>query len=595
MSKQTQWLFETPTVSIGKVEREQAEDCPIDSDVTREVVARFPRHQKSVESLPREERAKIDKIASLVVRSLHLRCKPILMINVFGYSDRDQQRGSKFEYQLSCERALEVKKALIKSINNKTISDQVFLQVIPMGAKQPVLKNPKTENERLQNRRVEIVPIVSVMTNPSLNQKVEEILRYIQSEARKKSFQQKTADNSNFSKVVYSRYLQTYLESQNTATAAGAIAAIARQNTSGFVTEVCGRGDFDNWERATPYFNSPFKQALGRIPGFQWLPSSFGGAATEILKVVNRRTLSHIDVPFLLGRHNINWLDCSTREKYKVGQDTDLFVNDTINESQLMHWATGVKYAYLGQERLRELFIGYELWHLEQWDVFGLDPLNDLIAEDAGRYMATQIKALRMNKQNYIDTLNKSFVQARAWVGAMLRLRHNQLDRQIKATIPPSTYFHWQQEISPVSPQHPYQLPSIRLMISNGMPISEVKTSQLVARYIEVYTLLFEADTWEKKNGKISLSLLQRQIVSVNLDSVFRKLAQAEEGKLPASLRLQILPKSRAVAREAESEFGNWFYGCAPCVKGWKICHKPIVPDDNRCKYLAFNTWLCRC
>jgi hypothetical protein len=177
---------------------------------------------------------------------------------------------------------------------------------------------------------------------------------------------------SAFATVLDSRYLSSYLGASSAATATAAIGAISAQNTSGAVTTVCGEADF--WESNTPGFNGGAVPAgLRRIPGLGWLPATFG-AATEVLTVANRGSLSHLDVPFLIGRRTLDPLDCAT--VMTRSSDPDLQANNGINESQLMHWATGVKYADLGRDHLRELFIAYELWHLELWDVFGHDPIK---------------------------------------------------------------------------------------------------------------------------------------------------------------------------------------------------------------------------
>ena len=78
-----------------------------------------------------------------------------------------------------------------------------------------------------------------------------------------------------------------------------------------------------------------------------------------------RRLMRLIDVPFLVGDANLS-----------EGGDSD-FLRGGKNWSNVMHWATGVKYGNLPADALRELFLGYELYHLEGWDVFAEDALND--------------------------------------------------------------------------------------------------------------------------------------------------------------------------------------------------------------------------
>jgi hypothetical protein len=85
--------------------------------------------------------------------------------------------------------------------------------------------------------------------------------------------------------------------------------------------------------------------------------------------------------------------------------------DNSKNESQLMHWATGVRFSQISRDRLREVFLAYEKFHLEQWDVFGPDPLNDMIAEEAGRHMGAQIRSLRMNRNNFITILDEGFAK----------------------------------------------------------------------------------------------------------------------------------------------------------------------------------------
>jgi hypothetical protein len=394
-------------------------------------------------------------------------------------------------------------------------SGRIALTTETLGEGQPI------SGDAASNRRVEVCLPIST----DVERDVEDILQYIRRQARAAAARPRGINpRSRFARVVASRYLRRYLATPTSATASAAIAAIGRQNTSGRVTPVCGEPDF--WEASTPAFNGgPIPPVLRRVPGFTWLPPTFG-AATDILTVANRRSLAFIDVPWLLGRRTLDLLDCRTRPVR--GRDPDLQANNSINESQLMHWATGVRYAGLGQDRLRDLFLAYELWHLELWDVFGGDPINDLIAEDAGRHMAGEITGLRMNRSNYLPTLDEGFRQARAWVGALLRLRQSALDRQIKAEIPPSAFIHWTQEVPPTDPQHPFKVPSIRQMLASGMSTEAVKASNLVRRYIEVYTLLFEADLWEATRGRVPTTLLQRRMAEGSMNPLFRAAAAAE-------------------------------------------------------------------
>lgn len=112
----------------------------------------------------------------------------------------------------------------------------------------------------------------------------------------------------------------------------------------------------------------------------------------------------------------------------------------------------------------------------------------------------------------------------------------------------------------------------------------EVLNSKLVARYTEVYTLPLETAVWERANGPVSLTDLQIQMVNGTLDEFFRRMAAQEQGAP--------LPPSQESEGEPESE---WFQGCTPCIRGQKICHKSIVPDDGKCHPLWFDNWVCYC
>lgn len=59
--------------------------------------------------------------------------------------------------------------------------------------------------------------------------------------------------------------------------------------------------------------------------------------------------------------------------------------------------------------------------------------------------------------------------------------------------------------------------------------------------------------------------------------------------------RLGMLQSEALYEDEGEAEFGDLIYGCTPCVRGWKLCHKSIVPDDGSCTYVGWDNWTCRC
>src|SRR5262249_11296081 len=81
-----------------------------------QTVRGFSRYQRTVESLPGTERAKVDDVAKYVFASFRPGCTPILTVDIVGHADTDLQKGHKFEQDISVERALSVETYLQKSV-----------------------------------------------------------------------------------------------------------------------------------------------------------------------------------------------------------------------------------------------------------------------------------------------------------------------------------------------------------------------------------------------------------------------------------------------------------------------------------------------
>ena len=363
---------------------------------------------------------------------------------------------------------------------------------------------------------------------------VTQVLERIRAEARSRAAAvRRFSPSDRFVQVLSSRYLDRYLPAPTPNAGQEAIARIAAQNTSGAVTTICGRPD--RWEEMTPHLNNVSVPGLQNVPGLGGLLDNVG-AATAIISVANRRDLDHIDGPYLLGRHDVDMLDCAAR--INAALDPDLQGGNDINESQLMHWATGVRYHEWSQERIRDLFLAYELWHLELWDVFGRDPINDLIAEDAGWQLAQGLRTGTVSSANLVTELDRYFGNARAWVGALLAIRRNALDAQITAEVAPTAHIHWTlQDIDASMVDHPYRSPSIRQMLRDGQSVEQVMQTRLAQNYVAVYTLIIEAET----NAQ-HVSGLQRMMAAGDLDWAFR----AAGGDAPVT---SPLPSTSGLAR----------------------------------------------
>ena len=222
--------------------------------------------------------------------------------------------------------------------------------------------------------------------------------------------------------------------------------------------------------------------------------------------------IDHIDVSFLVGEANLS-----------KEADADFFGGGK-NLSQMMHWATGVKYAHLPRNALRELFIGYEFWHLEGWEVFGEDAINDLIAEEQGRMLGRRLAAADIKSgAELVRKIDSDFREARAWVGAMLRLRRDEFDALILAEEPSKARYWWRR--GPFVPPWGRRgdAKSIKQLLEEGQTVGEVYKSRLVEHLIPIYTLIYEVDEWERRNGRVGLTSLMVKIVEGKYDDQFRR------------------------------------------------------------------------
>jgi hypothetical protein len=126
---------------------------------TRVTVSGFPQYSNSVELLPGSEQVKIRKIAKLIIRSFRPRSQPIVAVRLVGHADFDplsERREAGFMMRSSRARALAVKRALERLINNRAISSRIAWDLRGVGASQLAVRNPTTEAGRRHNRRVEI-------------------------------------------------------------------------------------------------------------------------------------------------------------------------------------------------------------------------------------------------------------------------------------------------------------------------------------------------------------------------------------------------------------------------------------------------------
>jgi hypothetical protein len=368
--------------------------------------------------------------------------------------------------------------------------------------------------------------------------KTLEVLAFIKTEAAARAKVPGSIDTgSRFYQRLTTKYLADYFASPTAAKGKEAAEERIGAPLEGAMADVGGhvqlvvrtkggawRLPVDDWERnAISWLNRQELPAqLDRLKGVPMfrnllaLPSKLG-AATDILGDENASVIRYLDIPFLIGGPNIDPdFDADVRGGGK-------------NISQLMHWATGVKYAAQNQLGLRELFLAYELWHLEGFEVFGQDSINDMIAENQGRMLGAELlkgSAGALKSQADLEPfLNHSFRESRAWLGTLLRYRRDQLDRWIIAKEQQPANMHYMRKDDVWHSFTVYQ------QFVNGTSVADVKASWIVNAAIEIYTLLYEADEWEKANGPIVLTPLEKALIQGKLDSILEVMAKAEEGK----------------------------------------------------------------
>jgi hypothetical protein len=374
----------------------------------------------------------------------------------------------------------------------------------------------------------------------TIETKLENILNHIRNEAKKRALAPPSIDpNSQFCKVLKEKYLQTYLTKPSKYEGKRAIDKIGRPME---VEKRKGRievkpeggkwrpavGGEKGWEASAFRFwktvNMPkLPEEISWLPLFKnlkKLPSEYHGA-TDILIKENIEILPYLDVPFLVGEPK----DASKN----IEAD---FIKGGKNMSQLMHWATGVKQAGILPEALRELFLLYETIYMEAWDVFGQDPINDLIAEEQGRLLGIELlkgdEGLIKSEAELAIFLNHSFLEARAWVGSLLKLRESELDKHILSKKPIGTLKYRQKGIKR---KQIWETTIYQLLLS-GLSVDKVKKHSLVNAQIEIYTLIYEAEQWIKKYGEIKLSPLQKRLAEGSLNrtmDLFAKQVRKEE------------------------------------------------------------------
>jgi hypothetical protein len=90
------------------------------------------------------------------------------------------------------------------------------------------------------------------------------------------------------------------------------------------------------------------------------------------------------------------------------------------NLTQIMHFAAGLKWSHLPGFLVQWYFVHYEQTTEEGWQIFGLDSLNDVIAEEGARILAADMRAGSVRCTGDGLDLDAYFVQGRRFLRRQL-------------------------------------------------------------------------------------------------------------------------------------------------------------------------------
>lgn len=240
-------------------------------------------------------------------------------------------------------------------------------------------------------------------------------------------------------------------------------------------------------------------------------------------------TLPCVDVPFLLGEDR--------RAKHPDMVDFEIGGH---NLSHSMHWGTGLRYHAVNPHALRDLFLGYEIWHLEGWDGFGEDSINDLIVEEQGLILGRElVKATMRTRDDLVAACDEAFLRARAWVGKVLALRERELDAFCMAETAPKCNYWWSGTYFYAFPfrEERATLPLLVAALAKDHKTPDaqfraaIKTS-FVEDLIGVYRLIREAETYNerRKPGRnVELTPITRDLARGLYDHQFAKASNGWE------------------------------------------------------------------
>lgn len=337
-----------------------------------------------------------------------------------------------------------------------------------------------------------------------MNDGAKAVLCYIKMEARRRAGQHsRSVIGTNFFDQLSTYFLKPYLDAPNPVTGLFVLTELGASQGAPRI----GLG-------ASIYIPEGLRNRhSGGISIPAWIYPATHFFTSGSFKGFHVDRMPYLDVPFLVGEPNTSQ------------EENADFVGGGKNLSNVMHWATGAKYWEIPEPAFRELFIGYEYWHMEGIDVFGEDAINDLIGEMAGYMMGKRIIRGEIRSASDLGRkLDTDFYRARAWAGALLRENRDHFDELILQDLKPRSDYWFTGQMVVMEPwSGDAGGNTVRHMLVNDMSAKEVAATRQVEKLVEIYTLIYEATEWEKANGSIGLSNVERKVMAGDYNDQFRR------------------------------------------------------------------------
>ncbi|MCP4134167.1 MAG: DUF4157 domain-containing protein [bacterium] len=230
--------------------------------------------------------------------------------------------------------------------------------------RRPILTNEKSELKTMEGYRI----------------RAEGILKQIKTRAKAMTIPSPSATGK-FEKWLTEEYLKDYLKKPGEATAKKALERMT----------VAGHGGFKTY-------------------GYALLRGMASSAKAK--------HISYIDSPHFLGTPSSSSVTATGFfDPWSQGP----------NLTDIMHFAAGLKWAWAPSAIVQWFFVYYEKKTKEGWQLFGLDALNDIIAEEGARLFARDLLAGTVRATGGSVDLDPYFVKGRKFLKSELNQRD--LDR----------------------------------------------------------------------------------------------------------------------------------------------------------------------